>query len=204
MKTFTMIILATCSISAIAGYDYTINDGYFGSMTIKRNESLLITGGGGDILTVEDYGIVDILNTAPLQWDSGGLVDTNLTDWSHLSFFAGEIANLHISDNAECILYGGRIDTLDSWQITWKYEGQPAELVWIPHIEMLVKDYTYNTLTKILRGTWGDDSLFNIQLIDHTNYGYDPAIDNIKFTIIPEPLSLLLFAAGGLVVCRRK
>ncbi len=47
MKTFTMIILATCSISAIAGYDYTINDGYFGSMTIKRNESLLITGGGG-------------------------------------------------------------------------------------------------------------------------------------------------------------
>ncbi len=101
-------------------------------------------------------------------------------------------------------MYGGRIDTLDSWQITWKYEGQPAELVWIPHIEMLVKDYTYNTLTKILRGTWGDDSLFNIQLIDHTNYGYDPAIDNIKFTIIPEPLSLLLFAAGGLVVCRRK
>ena len=56
----------------------------------------------------------------------------------------------------------------------------------------------------MLKGTWGDDSLFNIQLIDRTQYGYSPAIDNIKFTIIPEPMSMGLLALGGLLIRRRK
>jgi hypothetical protein len=101
-----------------------------------------------------------------------------------------------MGNEATAVLSDGRINNLDSWQVAWKYEGQPAELVWVPHIEMLVKNKTYNTLTKILKGTWGDDSLFNIQLIDRTQYGYSPAIENIQFTIVPEPMTLGIMGLG--------
>ena len=72
-----------------------------------------------------------------------------------------------------------------------------GESIYNRHIEMLVKEYTFNTQTKMLKGTWGDDSLFSIQLIDRTQYGYSPAIDNIKFTIIPEPMSLIYWHSVG-------
>jgi hypothetical protein len=148
---------------------------------------------------------VNIHKTAPLQWDSGGVVDLNLADWSHLNLLGGEIANLHISGNAIGILRGGRIDNLDSWQTVSVIGRDPQSGEWFynRHIEMFVKDYTYNSLTKVLKGTWGDNSLFKIQLIDRTQYGYSPAIDNIKFTIIPEPMSLILLALGGMVIRRR-
>lgn len=151
-------------------------------------------------MTVEDFGVVDIQNTAPLEVLSGGVWEIHLTDQSRLNMSGGEVAIFDMSSESTAILSGGRIDNIGSWQIAWEYEGQPAELVWVPHIEMLVKDYTYNALTKVLKGTWGDDSSFRIQLIDRTQYGYSPAIDNIKFTIIPEPMSLMLLALGGLLI----
>jgi hypothetical protein len=52
-------------------------------------------------------------------------------------------------------------------------------------LKCLVKDYSYNANTRKLTGTWGDGSAFNIKLINVA--GYDRTIDNIKFTIIPEP-----------------
>jgi hypothetical protein len=71
---------------------------------------------------------------------------------------------------------------------------------------MVVKDYTYNASTNILAGIWGDDSTFSIQLVDHEYY--DPVIDNIAFTIVPEPATLLLFGLGAVMLrnsnCRFK
>jgi hypothetical protein len=46
MRTMMILILATCSATALAGYDYTITSGFFGSKTVKGHESLLMTGGG--------------------------------------------------------------------------------------------------------------------------------------------------------------
>ncbi len=117
----------------------------------------------------------------------------------------GQIHILDMADSATAVLRGGRIDNIDSWQSVLIVGKDPitGEFILSRHIEMIVKDYTYNTQTKILKGTWGDDSLFSIQLIDRTQYGYSPAIDNIKFTIIPEPISLALLALGGLLIRRR-
>jgi hypothetical protein len=138
---------------------------------------------------------VDIQNTAPFEFGTGGIGDLILTDSSQLNMTRGEIYCLSIKGNATSILRGGRIDNLDSWQTVLGSD---------PHIEMFVKNSQYNVQTKILRGTWGDDSLFNIQLIDRTQYGYSPAIDNIKFTVVPEPMTLGLIALGGILVRRRE
>jgi hypothetical protein len=205
MKTITILILVTCSAAAFAGYDYTITDGYFGSKTVKGHESLLMTGGGGAILTTEDYSIVDIQNTAPLQELTGGIWNVDLTDWSRLNMAGGGIKWLGMGNESTAVLSGGRIDNIESWQTVSVIGRDPVtqEFIFNRHIEMFVKNYTYNTLTKILKGTWGDDSLFRIQLIDRTQYGYSPAIENIQFTIVPEPVSLLLLALGGMMIRRR-
>jgi hypothetical protein len=157
-------------------------------------------------LTAEDYSVVDIQNTAPLEVLTGGIWEVNLTDQSRLNMGGGGIAWLGMKGNSTSIIHGGQINNIESWQSVFIVGKDPitGEFILGRHIEMFVKDYTYNTLTKMLKGTWGDDSLFRIQLIDRTQYGYSPAIDNIKFTIIPEPMSMLLFAAGGLLVWRRK
>jgi hypothetical protein len=59
----------------------------------------------------------------------------------------------------------------------------------------------YNPANKRLTGTWEDFSKFNIKLVDYQ--GYSPTIDNIKFTIIPEPMTLLLIGLGGIMIRRR-
>ncbi len=205
MRTVTILILTICSTATFAGYDYTITGGYFGSMTVKNHETLLMTGGGA-ILTAEDHSIVDIQNTAPLEVLTGGIWEVNLTDQSYLNMEGGGVAWLGMKGNSTSIIHGGQINNIDSWQTVSVIGRDPitGESIYNRHIEMIVKDYVYNTQTKILRGTWGDDSLFSIQLIDRTQYGYSPAIDNIKFTIIPEPMSLMLLALGGLVVRRKR
>jgi hypothetical protein len=197
-------ILMTFSTIALGGYDYVI-DKYSESITIKGNESLLMTGGGMYQLDAEDFSTIEIQNTAPFELDKGGVGTLNLTDSSHLNVTMGEIYRLRIAGNATAVLLGGWFDGFDSWQAVSVIGRDPIthEFIYNRHIEMIVKDYTYNALTKILKGTWGDDSLFSIQLIDHTQDHYSPAIDNIKFTIIPEPISLMLLALGGLLIRRR-
>jgi hypothetical protein len=53
----------------------------------------------------------------------------------------------------------------------------------------------------MLTGTWQDYSTFNIHLLDRQ--GYSPVMENIQFTIIPEPVSLMLLAVGGMLIRKR-
>jgi len=116
----------------------------------------------------------------------------NLDDSSSLIVAGGEIVGIGIYDDATAVLRGGQIQYLYSYQ----YVGWGNN--YVPHIEIVcdVDSVNYNTTTNVLTGNWLDGSSFNIQLRDQT--GYDPAIENIFFT--PEPVTLLLFGFGGLVV----
>jgi hypothetical protein len=158
-------------------------------MTLN-NQSLLVTGGGaGQIIGLENS-YIEVWGTTPLTQFSG-IGNISLADNSTLLFSGGEMNSLWMSNNATAIIEGGRIDYIDSRQ----YLG-------LPHIEMVVKDYTYNAGTNFLTGIWGDDSTFNIQLVDQD--GYDPVFSNIAFTIVPEPASLLLFGAGAAMLGKKR
>ena len=87
-------------------------------------------------------------------------------------------------------------------QIAWSYQYVPS-----PHITIVYSGVlpTFNSTTRLLTGLWGNGDPFSIYLsaVPNSDYGYSPAIDNIKFTIIPEPASLILLAVGGLLLRRK-
>ena len=96
-----------------------------------------------------------------------------------------------MSGDSTGTLTGGTIDIINTTQVV------PS-----PHIEMLVRDYEYNPTTSFLTGTWEDFSTFNIFLLDRGD-PWAPVINNITFTIVPEPASLILLGLGGAALVRR-
>ncbi len=122
-------------------------------------------------------------------------------DYSRLDFYDGDVFGLYIGSYSSVAIHGGNFQEIGSAQSAWKYEGQPPVLVPNPHIEILCRDWLYNAANKQLTGTWGDLSTFNIKLVDVQ--GYSPTIENIKFTIIPEPISLAFLALGSMLIRRK-
>ena len=111
---------------------------------------------------------------------------------------------LNIGNNATAKLSGGKIVEIYSNQSAWKLAGDPPVSVWNPHITIVYSGAlpVLNLTSHVLTGLWGNGTNFSIYLPNIT--GYSPAIDNIKFTIIPEPASLILLAVVGLLVRKRK
>ena len=154
------------------------------------------------MLNIFDWSQATIEGTDPLIDEfTGGIWELTQADYSFLNFSDGEIHLFDIHAASHAVFSGGRIDEIWSYQSAWAYVGQPPELVPDPHIEIVALDWDWDDITNVLTGTWADFSTFDIQLVDRV--GYDPVIENISFTIVPEPASLLLIAAGGLLVRRR-
>jgi hypothetical protein len=140
------------------------------------------------------------MNTSPYSvFPRGGIRQVNLMDYSHLDFYGGDVLELGVGSYSTTTLYGGKFQEIRTTQSA--LTGDPQNPIPNPHIEMFVRDWEFDELTKQLTGTWGDFSTFNIKLIDVQ--GYSPTIENIKFTIIPEPTSLLLLAFGAIILRKR-
>ena len=193
MKLSTITItLLLCLTSTTFAYDYIIEDGWTGGPTLQDSETLLMTGGGLDSLAMNDDSVATIQGTSSLEQFIGGVWIIHLNNSSHLDFSGGELHIIDFDHDSTATFSGGRIDRIESDQLV-----APD-----PHIEIICRDWTWYESPNILTGTWQDYTTFNIQLVDQAFY--TPVIENIKFTIVPEPFSLLLLAAGGALVSRRR
>lgn len=207
MKRTILILALSMASSTIAGYDFIVQDGdVFGALTLDEHQSVFIAGGGGDSLSLTEWSTGIIQNTSPYsEYPTGGIREINLMGYSHLDFYGGDVLEIGLGSYSTASLYGGKIQTLSSGQTLYIIGSDPVtgDPIFNSHIEMVCRDWLYNAANKRLTGTWEDFSKFNIQLVDYTQYGYSPTIDNIKFTIIPEPVSLILLGLGGLILRRR-
>jgi len=209
MKLFmTAFLISILSVSVLAGYDYTITAGMdFGGLTLTGTQSLLMTGGGGNNLNLLFNSSAVIQGTAPYNqstYPRGGIKQLGVTDYAHLDFSGGEVREIGLDGYATAFLSGGTITRLKSFQAAWEWVGDGNERMQVanPHIEIFCKNYFYNATSKILTGTWHDNSLFSIQLVDVA--GYSPTIENIQFTLNPEPATILLLGSGLLLLRRKK
>jgi hypothetical protein len=196
---FTILVLLTAVTTSHAAFTYTYGPGTnFGSMPLNQNESMLVNGGGGGSLDLFYNSYVRIESTPPLGTDygggvwAGGIWEIKTFSSSTLEVLGGEIGVLITNNTASASLYGGKIVTIES--------HQQAPTGSDKHIDLFCKSHSYNSGNGMLTGVWGDDSAFSIHLVNVG--GYTPAIDNINFVTIPEPLTLVLLGLGGLVVRR--
>jgi hypothetical protein len=198
---FGIMLGGMLSLSVSAGYDFIIDGGYTPGITLQGNQTLFMTGGGLGDLTLYNDSSAMIQDTSVLNQFIGGVWLIRLSGNSKLSIEGGQVYELDINYSALAMISGGRIDSIYGYQSAWKYEGQPSELVWNPHITIICQpDWIYNTQSKMLKGSWLDGSKFNIQLVDVA--GYSPVIENIRF--IPEPATFAMIGLGGALLRRRK
>jgi hypothetical protein len=189
--------LFCCAISIATAYDHVIEDGdNFYDLSLEDYETLLMTGGEGHHLFLHGWSEATIEGTAPLIDESagGGIWMLGVGGYCNLDFSGGEVHQFDIDSYATATLSGGSFDEI------WSYQDYGN-----PHIEMICRDHNYNETTRYLSGTWEDFSTFNIYLssVPEVNHGYDPAIENFSFTIIPEPATLLLFGLGSLILKKK-
>ena len=190
-----LILMGVCTPISFGAFDFTISGTtYEGGIFTLNNQSLLVTGGGANIIEARGSSYVEVQNTAPLQINVGGIYTLDLMDTSELLFSGGEMAAFHIWDSATATLCGGTIEHLASHQntnimkhITIIYSGD------LP---------TWSSTTNILTGLWGNDDPFSIQL--HDVDSYDPTINNIQFQLIPEPATICLMGFGLLLLKKRR
>ncbi len=206
MKRATHYFMAICVCASVSfgAFDHVISDTYEHGTVTLNSESLLVTGAGA--LSIRAYGssYVELRETTPpLQMDVGGVWGMRLNDSSSMNYYGGETGDITFWDNSSAVIQGGRIDYISSYQ----YVLSPNQN-YIPHIEIIVREYD-DSNPNFITGIWnvdndnnGEYDIFSINLLDQA--GYDPVIDNIKFTIIPEPASLLLISIGGLLMRRKR
>ena len=206
-----LMILAIWAAGAgnVIAEDYLIGPGdYRGALGLIDNDTLLMTGGKIDGLSLSGYAIATIENTdlptgiisltassfSTVNINGGGIGDMESWADSVINMTGGNVNRLEMHTESMSYLYGGDIGTLASDQPL----GYPLPQNWI-HVYCL--EYNYDTENNLLTGLWGDSSLFSIQLEDIGTY---PTYDLIEFYIIPEPTAILLLGLGGLCFRKRR
>ena len=203
MKTLTLgLILLSLTIVAVADdYTYTISM-YEPVPDLHGTESLLMIVEGGDHdIALWDSSSARIESTSILKEGSGGIWYLSLSGSSYLDMSGGQVNQLTMNNNATARLTGGLIQQIWSYQYTDTF-GPHITIVYsgdLPTVQM-IHDLPH------LVGNWGNGDPFSIYLseVPANDYGYDPAIEDIQFELVPEPITLALLAFGGLMLRSKK
>lgn len=205
MKKIALCIMSSYLFVGISlAYTYEIYE-YSPSDILYNDESIIFYDEGGMYeLTLFDSSSATINGTSDLIEGSGGIWLVSMSSDSSLEMSDGQIHELAIHNYATAYLSGGLIQQIWSSQNAWTYAGDPPVLVPNPHITIVYSGDLpdWDAGTNILTGLWGSGDPFSIQLIDVS--GYDPAIENIQFELIPEPATIVLLGLGGLLIRKRK
>ncbi len=196
-KMLCILFLLTCSINAMV-----ISETYEYSVILDNNDTLLVTGGGAESIIANGNSEITIQNTAEYEFGVGGIASISISGNSMLGVLGGDINDFNIYSYSTATLSGGSINKIFSYQ-----DAYSPNQVHQPHIEIKCREYD-DSIANLITGVWdvdndGDGSYdtFSIELKNQT--GYDPVIENIKFTIVPEPCSLVLLGLGGLLIRKK-
>jgi len=192
-----LMLVSMCISATFGAFDYTISDSfYYGTLMLTGDDSLLVTGAGATAIHANDYSYIEVHNTAPLQENIGGISALDLDDNSTLNYYGGEMGGFSIYDHAKATFSGGSINYISSYQ----YVASTSPTIPGSHITFICDVDSVNLTGNLLTGDWlGDKGSFTITLVNQS--GYDSVYSNIQF--IPEPATLLLVGAGGLLLRRK-
>ena len=151
-----------------------------------------------DRIIVKDNSYLEVRYTSvPINgnWHTGGITSLLIDDFSELTFLDGTTDLISIYDRATATLKGGSINMIRSFQFVGS----------VGHIDLECQEgwsWVYNSgQIKGITGLWENNTPFDIEFLDQGS-GYAPVWQNIN--VIPEPVTLVLFGLGGLLIRRKR
>jgi hypothetical protein len=190
MKRLIILSILVLFVSVSYATDYLIEDGdEFGDWILGDYDTLLMTGGEGENLSLSGWSTATIEDTNPIIGEmDGGIWKVSTHSYSELTINGGEINDLDCYSESLAFIFGGDISgdltvyNLTSWVHIYGYGFNNDPFGGSP-----------------LTGFWADATPFSINLVDSTISTYD----QIVFHEIPEPASILLFGLGVLMLRRK-
>jgi hypothetical protein len=201
MKRMMLLLLFVCCLSMTqAGYDDgLISAGEYEWDVDWLSGTLVVDGGGADIVEVRNFSRIEVRSTTPFlgQTYQSGIADIVIGHYVRLDYYGGETEELTIGNSATAYLHGGRIDGISSAQ----YDS-------LKHIKVYARkgwSWKYeNGKIRGITGSWWDGADFSIRFTTHwESEGFPPAWKNVE-VITPEPATLLLMGLGTFLLHRRR
>ena len=198
-----MAILLIVSGGRLKATHYLFEDGdRFGSLILDNNDTLLMTGGVGEDLSLSGSSVATIENTSPLGSIPGDGGVWNISVGSTLNVYGGEINRIRTYWSGEVNMTGGEVGEVDLYsQNLFNLSGGQVGQLTITSVESwaILDGYGFSEYVpgNPITGYWHDDTAFSIDLVDDGISTYDQII------FIPEPVSVLLLSIGGLILRKR-